>query len=64
MVEERKKELGVDMLKYSAAFMLQFSEVRLDLSMAIAHLFKHIVSSRLRQMHPLTSMLATRNCIC
>ena len=32
VVDERKKELGVDTLRYSAAFMLQFSEVRCLLS--------------------------------
>lgn len=28
LLEERKKELGVDMMKYSAKYMLQFAEVR------------------------------------
>ena len=32
IIEERKKEQGVDVLKYSAAFMLQFSEVRLQIT--------------------------------
>lgn len=27
-IEDRKKELGVDLLKYSKAFMYQFAEVR------------------------------------
>jgi hypothetical protein len=27
-IDERKKELGVDKLRYTAAFMMQFSEVR------------------------------------
>lgn len=28
LLEERKKELGINMMKYSAKFMLQFAEVR------------------------------------
>jgi hypothetical protein len=28
MLDERKKELGVEILKYSSKFMLQFAEVR------------------------------------
>jgi hypothetical protein len=32
VIEERKKELGVNVLQYTAAFMMQFSEVRLQIA--------------------------------